>query len=619
GMITRRNNQCVENEESEREHGLGGDNPIFYRDGVTTTVTVERWSLGDHTHFALKNNGKVDASNGDDMPTQVLVSAFPLLLHRRGPENLEVALIGWGSGVTVGTTLQFPVHHVDVIELERATVDASRFFAEVNHLEYNLREFPFVTAPRLSLFNNDGRNYLAATQKRYDVIISEPSNPWITGVSNLFTLDHFRAASQALAPGGIYLQWVQLYEMSPNNVKTIYRTFAEVFPYMRVFAADAYSSDTIVLGSFSPIEMDLSRVDAFLQGHPRVLEAIRPAHAQTAADMFARMIFASRDEVRRFAQLEERLEVGAWRPQQFANGSGACVPANCRRRLAPLNTDDNALIEFAAPRDLVGFDAFAGYTETLYADDWPYGHVERELSGAGAGADRVNALSRVGVSLLAAGRPSRAGEVIDQAAGIHGPDGHSIHTPDLEHAAGVWTAMTSTREPPLRLESPHPGPDISREGERRLQEAFERATRALAESSVRTALAAFADIPVSVREHSGPTLRLLYGYLLYKSSMQEGAETRFGEAAEELERLAHDEPEWTIHHPELLFYIGRSRFRAGDFALGVAALGSFVEMARQPAARDHEAIDVPRDIDEPSVDDPPVTDEAGDAAKDRHG
>jgi hypothetical protein len=220
------------------------------------------------------------------------------------------------------------------------------------------------------------------------------------------------------------------------------------------------------------------------------------------------------------------------------------------------------------------------------------------------------------VSLLSAGRPSRAGDVIDQAAAIHGPDGHAIRTPDLEHAAGVWAAMTSPREPTLRLEPPHPGPDISREGERRLQEAYERASRALAESSVRTALAAFADIPVSVREHSGPALRLLYGYLLYKSSMVEGAEPRFGEAADELERLAREEPEWSIRHPEVMFYIGRSRFRAGDFALGVAALANFVEMVRQPAARDHEALDVPRDVDEPSADNAPVSDESGESHKD---
>lgn len=617
GMITRRHNQCIETEEGDRERGLGDDNPIYYRDGVTTTVTVERWSLGDHTHFALKNNGKVDASNGDDMPTQVLVAAYPLLLHRRGPQNLDVAVVGWGSGVTVGTALQFPVRRVDAIELERATVDASRFFQDVNHLTYNLDDFPYVSMPRLTILNNDGRNYLSYTDRRYDVVISEPSNPWITGVSNLFTLDHFRAATQALAPDGIFLQWVQLYELSPDNIKTIYRTISEVFPYVMVFSADAYSSDTIVLGSFTPIRLDPVRIESFLQTHPVVREALRPAKVHNATDLLARMLFASREELRQFATIEERLERGRWRPQPAAHGADPCDPSTCRRRPAPLNTDDNALIEFAAPRDLIGFDAFAGYTETLYEDGWPYGKVERYLIGLDDAVERVRVLSRLGISLLAAGRPGRAGELIDEAAAIRGPDGRPLRTPELERAAGLWTAMTSSREPPLRLDTPRVPPDVSREGERRLLEAFQRASRAAAEGSFRTALAAFADVPASVREHSGPSLRMLYGYLVYKSSLQEGAEPRFGEAADELERLARDEPEWAARHPELMFYIARARFRAGDFSLAVAAMERFVDMATQPPLREHEMPEVPRDLDEPPIEHAPVTDEPGEANKDR--
>jgi spermidine synthase len=565
----------------------------------------------------LKNNGKVDASNGDDMPTQVLVGAYPLLLHPRGPENLDVAIVGWGSGVTVGNVLQFPVRRVDVIELERATIEASRFFRDVNYLDYNLERFPFVSMPRLTVYNNDGRNFLASTQRKYDVVISEPSNPWITGVSNMFTADHFRAASQALAPGGIYLQWVQLYEMNPDNIKSIYRTIAEVFPYVRVFSADAFSSDTIVLGSFSPLPLDAGRLEQYLRDHPRVLETLSPAKVSGATDLLARMLFANREEVQRFATIEERLERGAWRVDRTAHGAGPCEPPACRRRPAPLNTDDNALIEFAAPRDLIGFDAFAGYTETLYDEAWPYGRVEQQLTGLGEGEARVRLLSELGISLLAAGRPSRAGELIDAAASVNGPDGRPLRTADLERAAGLWTALTGTREPPLRLETPRVAPDVSPEGERRVLDGFQRATRALAQGSHRTALAALSEIPAMVREHSGPSLRLLYGYLVYKASTAEGAEARFGEAAEVLERLGREEPEWAQAHPELLFYVARARFRAGDFSLATAAMGHFVDMASHAAARDHEMPEVPRDLDEPAPEQAPVSDAPGEAVKDR--
>jgi hypothetical protein len=121
------------------------------------------------------------------------------------------------------------------------------------------------------------------------------------------------------------------------------------------------------------------------------------------------MLFASREEVLRFAHLDERLERGAWRPDLRANGLGECALPTCRRRPAPLNTDDNALIEFAAPRDLIGFDAFSGYVETMYAEDWTYGRVERELNPNADATTRARSLANLAVSLLAAGRPSRAG------------------------------------------------------------------------------------------------------------------------------------------------------------------------------------------------------------------
>ncbi|MBW2464707.1 MAG: fused MFS/spermidine synthase, partial [Deltaproteobacteria bacterium] len=179
---------------------------VYYTDGLSTTVSVERWGR----HYALKNNGKVDASNGDDMPTQIMVSAFPLLMHEAGPEDLDIAIIGFGSGVTVGSTLEFPVRSVDVIELERSVPEASQFFQDVNHLNYTLDDYPYVEADRLTVINDDGRNYLASTDRTYDIIMSEPSNPWITGVSDLFTTDHFRITKESLNPGGIYCQWVQL-------------------------------------------------------------------------------------------------------------------------------------------------------------------------------------------------------------------------------------------------------------------------------------------------------------------------------------------------------------------------------------------------------------------------
>ncbi len=617
GMVRRQNGRCIEDQPGERQRAIGGDNPVYYRDGVTTTVTVERWSLGgEKVHFALKNNGKVDASNGDDMPTQVLVAGYPLLLHPRPANELDVAVVGFGSGVTIGTTLQFPVRRVDVIELERWIPDAARYFADVNHLTFTPeRAFPFVTADRLTVLNNDGRNFLAATDRRYHVVISEPSNPWITGVSNLFTADHFRAATQALTPDGIFVQWVQLYEMSPNNIKTIYRTFASVFPHVRVFAADAYSSDTIMLGSFRPITLDPATLDRRL-ADPTVRAAIEPSHATGSTDLLARMLLGSRDEVNRFTTLEEHLERGEWRADLRATGLGECNLPTCRRRPAPINTDDNALIEFAAPRDLIGFDAFTGYVETMYADEWSYGMAEREVAMPTDPAERMRLMARLGVSLLSAGRPSRAGQVLDAAASIRGADGRELRVPEMMRGASIWNAVTSPREPTIRLEPPVPGASMTAEGARLLTETFDRARTAIDRGSYSTALEILSGLPVNVREQSGPGLRLMYGYLLYRVSNGETGDLRYAEAAETLEALAHDEPAWTERHPEVHYLIGRARFRNGDFAVSVQAMGRFIDASRNPIRGEHELPAVARDLDEPEAASAPVTDAPGESVKD---
>lgn len=145
---------------------------LYYKDGTATTVSVEQW--GKTT--ALKNNGKVDASNGDDMGTQIMVGLMPLLFHPtalRTPPR--VAVVGYGSESPWSAVTQFPIGHADVIELEPAVVEAGdRFFAQVSHLPSQ--------NPQVQVLIGDGRNFATQSQSKYDVIVSEPSNPWITGV-----------------------------------------------------------------------------------------------------------------------------------------------------------------------------------------------------------------------------------------------------------------------------------------------------------------------------------------------------------------------------------------------------------------------------------------------------
>ena len=193
----------------------------------------------------LKVNGKPEASTAGDMPTQILIGAMPLLVREHTD---DVLLIGLGSGVTLGTVEQFPVKRVTCVELEPAVIEASRRFEDVNNHPLD--------DPRLRMISNDGRNFIYTTDEKFDVIVSEPSNPWVTGVANLFTLEYFKRGAERLKDDGLFSQWLQIYEMSPDDVRTLIATFRAAFPQVYLFRGA--EGDLMLLGSKSERRLDLS-------------------------------------------------------------------------------------------------------------------------------------------------------------------------------------------------------------------------------------------------------------------------------------------------------------------------------------------------------------------------
>lgn len=214
--------------------GLPPDGILLYREGINTTVAVER----REGEIVLRVNGKPDAGSEGDMPTQVLTGQVPLLFGGRA-ERLMV--LGLASGVTVGSLALHHPREIDVVELEPAMVDASRYFDDLNYR-------PLDRAGTRVIFE-DGRIHLARRPPAYDVIVSEPSNPWISGVSNLFTREFFRATRAALAPDGILLQWVQLYGLPIDAWTSILAAMQSEFPHLYVFAHGTAAGDSLVLAS----------------------------------------------------------------------------------------------------------------------------------------------------------------------------------------------------------------------------------------------------------------------------------------------------------------------------------------------------------------------------------
>jgi spermidine synthase len=240
-----------------------GEELPFYRDGINTSVSVHEY----RGIFSLRVNGKVDGSSLDDMPTQVLLGQVATLFGE-APET--VLVIGWATGVTVGSVARSPVQQIDAVELEPAIMEASHFFDHVNGRP--------LEDPRVRVILDDGRTHLSYGRDRYDVIISEPSNPWMTGVSDLFTAEFFRTARAALRPGGRLLQWIPTYGMDEAALNSILAALRGEFPHIYGFAIDRRMFDLLVVASLeeltldtlprfetlpAPIRRDLERVDVY--------------------------------------------------------------------------------------------------------------------------------------------------------------------------------------------------------------------------------------------------------------------------------------------------------------------------------------------------------------------
>jgi spermidine synthase len=295
---------------------------LFYREGKEAVVAVSQLA-GKSLRF-LSVNGKTDAGSvAEDVLTQKFIAHVPLLLH---PEPRRALVIGWGSGATAASAALYPLEKLECVEIEPATYEAAPFFDSLSgHVRRD---------PRFSIVFRDGRNHLLRSRDQWDVIVSEPSNPWISGVSNLFTREFYQTARKRLAGRGLFGQWFHYYNMEPADVKIELATFAEVFPYVSVWtvppvAKDGQAmltADLLLVGSDEPHALDWRRLTwAFEQ---EVL----------AQDLKSTRVLG--DEIAILASY------AFGRPELLRYvDDKALFP-----RGTPLNTDDQPWIEFRAPR-----------------------------------------------------------------------------------------------------------------------------------------------------------------------------------------------------------------------------------------------------------------------------
>ena len=228
------------------------------KDGPTCSVAVFE-QRGDRS---LSVNGKVDASTSGDMSTQAMLAWLPAFFV---DDAKEIFVLGYGAGVTAASGAKWGAK-VECAEIEPAVLNASHWFSAVNaDAERN---------PEIELVVDDGRSRLRRSRKAFDVVTTEPSNPWLAGMASLFTVEFYELCRARMRPGGVLCQWVQLYWSSPEDYQAIFSTLGSVFPEVAIWRSN--KGDTLMIGSEQSLRFDPARIERQASSRPWLAAACAP-------------------------------------------------------------------------------------------------------------------------------------------------------------------------------------------------------------------------------------------------------------------------------------------------------------------------------------------------------
>ena len=289
---------------------------VWEADGIESSVGIVS---GDGLSFVV--NGKNDGNSLIDAPTQIGVPLLGAVLHK---DPKTALVIGLGTGESAGWLARFRnIEHVDVVELEPAIDEMASRCSDVNH--------DVLKNPRVRRIYDDGREFLLTTSNKYDLIISEPSNPYRAGIAALYTTEFYQAVKNRLNPGGILVQWLQAYETSDATLGTVVSTVGSEFAHVELWSS--LPLDLQLVCSETPINYSAADLK----------ERIETSEIR---DAMTKCWFA--DDVEGF--LSHFIANADWARQLTA------------AEAFPLNTDDRTVVEY-------GFAKSVGLTSTFMVEE----------------------------------------------------------------------------------------------------------------------------------------------------------------------------------------------------------------------------------------------------------
>jgi spermidine synthase len=364
-------------------------------------------ALHDDDGYGFLINGKSDGNAIGDAPMQVMGGLLGAALH---PELKRVLVIGLGTGSTAGWLARIPsVERVDVVELEPAVLHVAEACRAVNQ--------DVLANPKVHVRIGDGREFLLTTTDCYDLIFSEPSNPYRAGVASLFSRDFYQAVATRLRPDGVFVQWLQAYDARPQALRVVYATLASVFPSVETWEANL-GFDLVLTARRTPPRHDLVRLRARMDTEP-----FRSALALVWGVTGAEGLYSG----------------------YFANDG---LPVQLGSRFTgPLNTDDRTVLEFDFARS-VGTGALFDLNRLRLA---VAGHGEHRPASVDGTVDweRVEELRSVRAAAQGTATAVFAGEDPALKHRLHARDAYIKD--DLPEARASWLAQSDEPKEPMDL------------------------------------------------------------------------------------------------------------------------------------------------------------------------